>query len=259
MHNRLLATLRLAALVLWTVLLLVPALAIWLFRRRIPARLARGWNRGCCAIAGVEVRIVGVPDRRDALLLVANHVSYLDIIALASRLDAAFVAKAEVARWPGIGLIARLGRTVFVRRNAVHSARQCATLAGRLAAGDRLILFAEGTSSDGSRVLPFKSALFGALERPGSGRPVTIQPVTIAYRQFRGGLAIGRSLRACYAWYGDMALLPHLWQALGLPGVLVELRFHEALPATAFASRKALAAHAERQVASGLDGWRAAA
>ena len=87
--------------------------------------------------------------------------------------------------------------------------------------------------------------------------PSRIQPVTIVYRQFRGGLAIGRALRACYAWYGDMALLPHLWAALGLPGVRVELRFHKPLPAAAFASRKALAAHAERQVASGLD-WRRA-
>lgn len=259
MHDRLLAAARLACLVLWTGLLLLPALAAWALRGRVPAALARRWNRGCCAIAGVEVRIVGTPDPRQGLLFVANHVSYLDIIALASRIDAAFVAKAEVARWPGIGLIARLGRTVFVRRSPAHSARQCATLAARLGAGERLILFAEGTSSDGTRVLPFKSALFGALERPGAGPPVTIQPVTIAYRQFRGGLAIGRALRACYAWYGDMALLPHLWAALGLPGVLVELRFHEPLPATAFASRKALAAHAERQVASGLGGWRAAA
>jgi lyso-ornithine lipid O-acyltransferase len=259
MHDRLLAAVRLAALVLWTGLLLLPALGAWGLRARVPAPLVRGWNRGCCAIAGVEVRVVGAPDPREGLLLVANHVSYLDIIALGSRIDAAFVAKAEVARWPGIGLIARLGRTVFVQRNSAHSARQCATLAGRLGAGGRLILFAEGTSSDGTRVLPFKSALFGALDRPGGAPGVTVQPVTIAYRQFRGGLAIGRSLRACYAWYGDMALVPHLWSALGLPGVLVELRFHEALPATAFASRKALASHAERQVASGLDGWRAAA
>jgi putative hemolysin len=170
---------------------------------------------------------------------------------------------------PGCRPVALPGRYVAMRRLPAGRVDQRAAwtrlpplLKGylRCGANERLILFAEGTSSDGSRVLPFKSALFDALERPGSGGPVTtVQPVTIAYRRFRGGPAIGRAQRACYAWYGDMALLPHLWSALGLPGAEIELRFHAPLPATAFTSRKALAAHAERQVATGLEGLRTAA
>jgi 1-acyl-sn-glycerol-3-phosphate acyltransferase len=259
MHDRPLAALRLTALVLWTLLLLAPALLAWWLRRRIPPALARLWHGGCCWIAGLEVKVVGTPDPGPRLLYVANHVSYLDIIALGSQLDAAFIAKAEVSAWPAIGLIARLGRTVFVQRRATQCGRECRTLASRLTADERLILFAEGTSSDGTRVLPFKSALFGALEQRGTNHPVMIQPVTIAYRRFRGGLALARSFRSCYAWYGDMALVPHLWSVLGLPGAEVELRFHDPLPATAFTSRKALAAHAQHQVATGLEDFRAAA
>jgi 1-acyl-sn-glycerol-3-phosphate acyltransferase len=158
-----------------------------------------------------------------------------------------------------IGLIGRLGRAVFVQRRALQSAHQCDALAARLSAGESLILFAEGTSTDGARVRPFKSALFGALDRPGLAAQVTIQPVTIAYTRFRGGLVIDHALRPCYAWYGDMALAPHLWSALGLPGAEVELRFRKPVSGRAFASRKALAGHAERQVADGLAALRQAA
>jgi 1-acyl-sn-glycerol-3-phosphate acyltransferase len=108
-------------------------------------------------------------------------------------------------------------------------------------------------------VRPFKSALFGVLDRPDLAAAVTIQPVTIGYTRFRGGLAIEHALRPCYAWYGDMALAPHLWSALGLPGAEVELRFHDPVAGQAFASRKALAGHAERQVADGLAALRRAA
>lgn len=259
MHDRLMAGRRVAALLLWTVTLLLPALPIWRVRRRLPRRLVRLWNCGCCTIAGLEVRRVGRPATGAPTLFVANHVSYLDIIVLGGVLDAAFVAKSEIAGWPLIGLIGRLGRTVFVQRRTMQCARQCDALAARLGAGESLILFAEGTSTDGARVRPFKSALFGVLDRPELAAQVMVQPVTIAYTRFRGGLAIGHWLRPCYAWYGDMALAPHLWAALGLPGAEVELCFHDPVPATAFASRKALADHAERQVTHGLAALRQAA
>jgi 1-acyl-sn-glycerol-3-phosphate acyltransferase len=259
MHDRLLAAVRALALILWTGSLLPPALLVWHLRRQLPRRLARLWCRGCCAITGLAVKRIGPPARAGPTLFVANHVSYLDIITLGSVLDAAFIAKSEIAGWPLIGLVGRLGGTVFVQRRAVQSARQCSALAARLEAGGSLILFAEGTSTDGARVRPFKSALFGVLDRPDLAAKVAIQPVTIAYTRFRGCLAIDHALRPCYAWYGDMVLAPHLWSALGLPGAEVELRFHEPVSGQAFASRKALAGHAERQVADGLAALRQAA
>jgi 1-acyl-sn-glycerol-3-phosphate acyltransferase len=259
MHDRLLAGWRALALTLWTAGLLLPALLVWRLCPNYCIRVARFWCRGCCAIVGLKVTRIGRPAAVAPTLFVANHVSYLDVIVLGSVLDAAFVAKSEVASWPLIGLLSRLGRTLFVQRRTLQSARQCDALAARLRAGASLVLFAEGTSTDGARVRPFKSALFGVLDPPDLAAAVTIQPVTIAYTRFRGGLAIEHALRACYAWYGDMALAPHLWSALGLPGAEVELRFHDPVAGRDFASRKALAGHAERQVADGLAALRRAA
>jgi 1-acyl-sn-glycerol-3-phosphate acyltransferase len=257
-HSPILAGGRALACVAMTGALLVPAVLAALMVGRVPGWLKRIWHRGCCAIFGLEIRIHGEPALAGGTLYVANHVSYLDISVLGAVLNVPFVAKREVASWPVIGLIGRLGETMFIDRAAAHTAGQRDALATRLAAGERLILFAEGTSSSGGRVLPFKSALFGALERTSPNRPIRVQPVTIAYPRFRGGLTIVYAFRPLYAWYGDMTLLPHIWSALGLPGAEVELRFHAPVLASDFASRKALARHAEQEVANGLAAARAA-
>jgi lyso-ornithine lipid O-acyltransferase len=258
MHDRALAAGRAVALVLASIVLLMMAMLGALFAGRTPRPVARLWCATYCRIAGLKIETYGrVCDARPTLF-VANHVSYLDIVVLGRLLDATFVAKAEVRRWPAIGFIAALGRTVFIDRARSLSAGQSTTLAERLRAGESLILFAEGTSSDGGRVLPFKSALFAAVSDPDLARQVRVQPVSIAYTRFRGGLPISHGQRPLYAWYGDMELVPHLWSVLGLPGARVEVRFHEPVSAAAFASRKELARHAEREVAGGLIAARAA-
>jgi 1-acyl-sn-glycerol-3-phosphate acyltransferase len=257
-HNPALAAGRAVACVVMTGVLLVPGVLTALTMGRVPPWLKRAWHRGCCALFGLEITVRGEPVASGATLYVANHVSYLDISVLGSVLNVPFVAKREVASWPVIGLIGRLGETMFIDRAAAHTAGQRDALATRLAAGERLILFAEGTSSSGGRVLPFKSALFGALERASPNPPIRVQPVTIAYPRFRGGLTIVYAFRPLYAWYGDMTLLPHIWSALGLPGAEVEVRFHAPVLASDFASRKALARHAEQEVANGLAAARAA-
>jgi 1-acyl-sn-glycerol-3-phosphate acyltransferase len=257
-HSPVLAGVRALACVAMTGALLLPAVLAAAVAGRVPAGLKRAWHRGCCAIFGLEVRVHGAPALAGGTLYVANHVSYLDIAVLGAVLNVPFVAKSEIAGWPVIGLIGRLGGSLFIERRAGQARGQRDALAARLAAGERLILFAEGTSSSGERVLPFKSALFAALV-PGDGaRPIQMQPVTVAYPRFRGGLRIGHGMRPLYAWYGDMTLLPHIWSVLGLPGAEVEVRFHLPVSAAAFASRKALALHAERQVADGLAAARAA-
>lgn len=259
MDPRVSATWRAVALVLLTGVLLGPTALARLFLGRAPRWLTRLWHRGCCAIAGLRIRVHGIPEGGRPTLFVANHVSYLDIVILGSLVDAAFVAKSEVDGWPGIGLIARIGRTVFVRRTATESLLQRNALAARLDAGENLLLFAEGTSSDGVRVLPFKSALFAAVEGRAAGARVKVQPVTLLYSRLRGGLPIDHTLRPLYAWYGDMDLLPHLWAVLGLPGADVEVCFHPPVIAAEFGCRKALARHAQRQVADGLAAARLAA
>jgi lyso-ornithine lipid O-acyltransferase len=143
-----------------------------------------------------------------------------------------------------------LQRTVFVdrdRRQSTGEARD--QISARLEAGDTLVLFAEGTSSDGWHVLPFKSAFFAAAEANG----VEVQPVTVAYRGWWGSPMSRRRL-PFYAWYGDMDMAPHLWEALALGPIEVDVILHEPLTASACGGRKALASAAEAAVRGGLDG-----
>jgi 1-acyl-sn-glycerol-3-phosphate acyltransferase len=159
-----------------------------------------------------------------------------------------FVAKADVNRWPFFGSLARLQRTVFVdRERRVTTAGSRDEMAERLKAGDLLVLFAEGTSGDGARVLPFKSAFFGAAETEG----IPVHPVTLAYTHHRN-MPMTRRQRPSYAWYGDMDLPPHLWEALAMGPVTVTLRFHPPETTHAHGGRKQLARHAETRVRAGL-------
>ena len=149
------------------------------------------------------------------MLIVANHTGWLDIVIFSAVAPISFVAKSEVGSWPFFGTLARLQRTVFVertRRSQTGEARD--SISARLAQGDTLVLFPEGTSSDGNSVLPFKSALLGAAESVlADGHHVTVQPVSTAYTGSHG-IPMGREARPLYAWYGDMELVPHLWEAL---------------------------------------------
>jgi len=185
-------------------------------------------------------------------VIVANHASYLDIPVLGALTRGSFIAKTEVANWPVIGLLAKLSRTTFIERRAVRSREQNDQLSERLGNGDKLILFPEGTSNDGNRVLPFKSTLFAAAERVmPDGSPVRFQPISIAATRLDGA-PIGRDLRAFYSWYGDMDLAPHLWQFLALGKVTVEIVVHAPVTlADAAGSRKELARICEARVAEG--------
>ncbi|MEI7607808.1 MAG: lysophospholipid acyltransferase family protein, partial [Rhodospirillaceae bacterium] len=147
---------------------------------------------------------------------------------------------------------AKLQETVFIDRKAKREvAQQGETLVGRLMAGDSLILFPEGTSSDGNRVLPFKTALFAVASQRIDDRPLTVQPVSLTATAL-DGIPLGRMLRPLYAWYGDMDLGPHLWQFAKLGGVTVAVEFHPPLTVDDAGSRKALADQCYRAVRSGV-------
>jgi len=210
------------------------------------------WYHGrCCRILGLEVQRRGRQSRKHPTLYVSNHVSYLDITVLGSLIAGSFIAKSEVAGWPLFGWLARLQRTVFVERQAARVATQRDQVTERLAEGDSLVLFAEGTSDDGNRVLPFRSGLFAAAESRHDGEPVVVQPVSIAYTKL-DGLPLGRYLRPFFAWYGDMDLAPHMWQLVGLGRVTVVVEFHPPVSLAEFASRKALCAHCHSVVSAGV-------
>jgi len=172
------------------------------------------------------------------------------IITILIGIAGSFIAKTEVRRWPLFGWLARLQRSVFINRQVRSTAEQRDSIALRLAANEALILFPEGTSGDGNRVLPFKSALFSVADHRAAG-PVTVQPVSIAYTRL-DGMPIGRRLRPLFAWYGSMALAPHLWTVLGLGTVEIVVQFHPATTLADCGSRKALARYCEEQVAGGL-------
>ncbi|MGH6855807.1 MAG: lysophospholipid acyltransferase family protein [Aestuariivirga sp.] len=222
-------------------------LFVW-FWPAMARRFPMHYHRLVLRILGVRLTVVGEPATSGPTLMAANHASWLDIPVLSAVAPVSFIAKREVHGWPFFGSLARLQRTVFVdrtRRHATGNSRD--EMRERLKAGDTLVLFAEGTSSNGQRVLPFKSALFGAAEYPG----VHVQPVTIAYTGHRN-LPMNRRLRSFYAWYGHMDLPSHLWAALKAGPIEVTVICHKPLSLKTEMNRKVLARHAETMVAQGL-------
>ena len=245
-----------ALVVLWTLsAVLVQAVLI-----RLPGRakvsFARLYWRVVTWLLGMRVRVIGRRAQRERagprrpIVFISNHSSWLDIPILGGLLDACFVSKAEVGRWPGIGIVATLGRTVFVSRRPGDTGRERDDMRARLAGGDNLLLFPEGTSSDGSRVLPFRSAFFSIVENSGEWRAPLVQPVSIVYDRL-GWLPAGRAARALFAWYGGMDLAPHFWRLAQQRGLRATVVFHPPLDPAQFPSRKALAQAAWAVVADG--------
>jgi len=239
------------------VLIYVPAQVVITLVRpsiaRVPPYLFYRVFRG---LVGLKVQIEGEPlQARDGSghLIVANHVSYFDAAIMGSLFPMAFVAKSEVSGWPIMGWLANLSGTVFVNRNSrLASARDKRAIQSRLQKGEVVTLFPEGTSSDGLRVLPFKSALLGAVEPEGEGDDIWVQPVSITYKA-RWGMPLDRRSRPSYAWYGDMEFLSHKWGAYLEGPWDVVARFHPPVRFSEFASRKALSQWCEAAIRAGLN------
>lgn len=248
MISRLRGALRGAGFVLVTVPLMpVQQLFVW-FWPALARWFPHFYHRMVCHILGVRVDVDGHVPMNGPCLLVANHVSWLDIVVLSAVVPVSFVAKREVAGWPLFGTLARLQRTVFVDRERRHkTASHRDELAERLKQKDILVLFPEGTSGDGATVLPFKSSFFAAATDPA----ISLVPVSIAYTH-GWNLPLTRRNRPLFAWYGDMELLPHLWEALCAGPLRVCVRFHSPLPDEVGGERKRAAAEAERLVREGL-------
>jgi 1-acyl-sn-glycerol-3-phosphate acyltransferase len=251
MGSPLLAAIRLVSYLALTLLLIPVQVVLVRCDRSRAKRFARFYHRLCLRLLGFTVRIAGVPVPGRPTLFISNHASYLDIIVLGSVIEGSFVAKSEVSGWPLFGLLAKLQRTVFIDRQRRSTAAQRDGITGRLSQGDDLMLFPEGTSSDGIHVLPFKSALFSVADREVGGVPLTVQPISLAYVQLDGA-PLGRALMPFFAWYGDMSLAAHLWRVAGLGHATIELTFHPPVTLAELGSRKALALHCEAVVARGV-------
>jgi 1-acyl-sn-glycerol-3-phosphate acyltransferase len=217
-------------------------------QRRIPVI----YHRLICSILGVRIRIVGQRMQQHPLLIVSNHSSWLDIPIISAVAPAAFVAKSEIAGWPMIGLLAKLQRSVFVDRKRRHKTSEVnAEIARRLAEGDPVVLFGEGTASDGNRVLPFRTALIGAardaLAEAEHTRRVWIQPLSLAYTKLLG-FPIGRQHRTLVAWYGKISLWPHLVEICRRGAIDVVVTWGEPVAFDETTDRKQTARELEKTV-----------
>jgi lyso-ornithine lipid O-acyltransferase len=205
--------------------------------------IASNYYRVLVRIVGIRVRVAGDMVRDRAVLLVSNHVSWADILVIGSIAPVAFIAKSEVAKWPLVGITAKLQRTVFVERaKRQQTGDAIAEIVKRLASGTTMVLFAEGTSSDGNHVLPFRSALIGAVKEAGarSESGILIQPISICYIGING-VPMGRQHRPLIAWYGDLDFIPHVKALMNAGAVDAVVTFGEPLTADSATERKAMA------------------
>lgn len=242
----------LTGFVLLTVPLMPLQAAFVRFSPTLARRLPYWYHRQVCRLVGLRLKLEGevIPDR--PVLLVANHTSWLDIPVLSAVAPISFVAKKEVGTWPGISMLARLQRTVFVDRERRAKVGETASeIVARLATGDTVVLFAEGTSSDGNRVLPFKTSLFAAAKpsaRVGAGvAGAVVQTISLVYTRLHG-VPFGRADRVLTGWYGDMEMHTHAWQLLKAGPVDVHVRVGPPVPLESFADRKELARKSEEEV-----------
>jgi 1-acyl-sn-glycerol-3-phosphate acyltransferase len=224
----------------------------WKLRRTLP----RVWHRFACHALGIRVHVHGSLERRRPLMLCANHASWMDIMVMSSVADVAFIAKSEVRSWPVFGQLSRLQKSVFiVREEKRNTGNQANEIAGRMADGEIVVLFPEGTTSDGNRLLEVKSSLFGAAAMAVPHSPngsVFVQPVAIAYTKAHG-VALGRYHRPLAGWPGDVELMPHFMDVVKNGAIDVEVRFGEPVDYRADSNRKDVSSTIARRIRAMLN------
>lgn len=222
------------------------------YRGRLSYVLPLLWQKSACLIFNIRIRREGRPLKGRQVLYIGNHLSYLDIPAIGSLVMGSFVARGDLAHWPLFGYMGKMQQTIYISRTPQDAARGKAALEARLREGKNLIIFAEGTSSPGTTVLPFKSSLFSlALENPAP-QPLAVQPFTISLIEADGRAPGDPAVRDLYAWHGDMTLEPHIWAFAKSRGARILVRFHEPLEAASYQDRKSLCRDCHDAVAGGL-------
>ena len=226
------------------------ALILWL---KLPFwnLLPRLFHRVGCTFLGLRVQLIGQPSTRRPTLVVSNHISWTDIVAIGSVADVTFVAKREVGKWPFVGMMADLQRTIYVDRTRRSDAGRTAQAMGQhMASGNAVLLFAEGQSDIGTHVLPFRSALIGAAQHAmldAGAHDVVIQPLTIAYTKLQG-LPVSRNERSLIAWIKSKSVKQNIREILGGPVKDVTVAFGTPMPLDQTSDRKAVSKAAENQV-----------
>jgi 1-acyl-sn-glycerol-3-phosphate acyltransferase len=249
------ATVRAAALILWILLMVLPmASTRYMYMRRSHRTVMRMLLRGALQILNIRAVAHQRPRKPRSTLFISNHASYLDVLALGAVLPVTFTPKIDIKHWPIIGPLATISGAIFIHRSApLKSLDQQQMLQDHLFLGENISLFAEGTTSDGSRVLRFKSALFRAAKNLDvDDPPIQVVPVAIVYTQLNHRPITTQAERDILAWHGDMELIPHLWELLKQRGARIELFFYPATTYAAFDSRKDLATHCQQVIEQGV-------
>ena len=191
---------------------------------------------GLRKIFGLKINLSGSPKMKK-VLFISNHISYLDILILGSLINAVFVAKADIKKWPIINKLCFIGKTIFIERENTRSVgKQMRLIEKNMKDGMNVILFPEGTSSDGSKVLNFKSSLFKLIDSEKLSN-FSVQPISITYNKL-DGLPLDKFFRPFLAWFGGMDLLSHAWKFLGLGVSEVNVKFHDSKDFKSFSDRK---------------------
>jgi lyso-ornithine lipid O-acyltransferase len=205
----------------------------------------------CFNLTIVQTNKPASQNNADPVMYVCNHISWIDISVIGSILSGCFVAKAELESWPIFGPLADLQRTIYIKREErLRANEQAETIANRLARGENIILFPEGTSGLGHVVLPFKSSLF-AITDDLRLHNLRIQPVTLSYTHLNG-LPLLRAQRALIAWVADMGFGSHAVQLLSQSSLRALVQFHPTLRRSDFSNRKTLSAACEAVISAGL-------
>lgn len=251
------AVLRILALVVFTIAILPAHLLCLLLFPKSANRIAYIWHMVSSWALSISVHISGAAQKGPVLYL-SNHVSWLDIVALSRAAPLSFVAKADVAAWPVFSWLANWQRTIFVERDKrSRTGVALGAMVDRLEQHDALVLFPEGTSSDGWHILPFKSALIGAVVETATKLEdhdvdLFVQPVALAYTSLQG-IPLGRMEAERAAWIGDIDLLPHLWSVLKSGHMEVQIVFGTPVEVNPDTNRKQLTREMEAQVAELLE------
>ena len=248
--GRVRAVRRLVSILLWTAIAAPIQALLLVLPGRGKLAFPRIYWRTLCTLMGLRIQVVGQAATARPVLFVSNHSSWLDIPVLGAAVEACFVAKTEVGTWPLIRTVARLGRTVFVSRSRSATKGEAGALRERLGQGDSIILFPEGTTSDGARVLPFRSSFLAVADGAR-----LVQPVSVVFDRL-GGLPTCRRDRPLFAWYGDTDIATHFWRLARRGHARATVILHEPLDPALFPDRKALSAACAAVVGEGCAGLR---
>jgi 1-acyl-sn-glycerol-3-phosphate acyltransferase len=220
----------------------------WFFPKKLD-KFFMNFHKGCCWIFSMRCVIKGNVTSSRPTLFLANHISYLDIFVFGSVIPGYFIAKSEVANWPILGPLAKVQNTLFFERKGRKVKSQLPIMTEHFDNEGNLILFPEGTSTEGEHVEPFKPSLLQSIET--AKKPVEIQPVTIAYTRYKDE-PMDRAIRDHYAWYATMPFASHFFSALGMANSQVDVIFHEPVKLSDFETRKECAYHCWQVVSESL-------